>query len=176
MNLLMDTGSMEKHKFLEDSGMTFQDVFDFTFQRFISIVHGLTKEFGEDIFMETLKRVSSETASEDVSENALKKTAEGHSNDFAAFKAWARNPSRFMKHALTFDIIEDTDSVFEIRVTECLWAKTFRENGASDIGYATLCHTDYAGCQAFNEKIRMTRSRTLMQGNNYCDHRWIWEE
>ncbi len=172
----MNTGNSEKHKFLEDSEMSFQEVFDFTFQRFISIMHGLSKEFGEEIFMETLKRVSSETASEDVSENTLKKTADGQPNDFAAYKAWARNPSRFMRHILTFDIIEDTDRVLEIRVTECLWAKTFRENGASDIGYATLCHTDYAGCQAFNKKISMTRTKTLMQGNDYCNHRWIWEK
>ncbi|MCD4707605.1 MAG: L-2-amino-thiazoline-4-carboxylic acid hydrolase [Candidatus Sabulitectum sp.] len=156
--------------------MTFQEVFDFAFQRFISIMHGLSNELGDDIFLETLKRVSSETASEDVSENTLKLITESQPNDFTAFKAWTKNPSNLMKHVLTFDIVEDTDRIFEIRVTECLWAKTFRENGASDIGYVTLCHTDYAGCQAFNENIRMTRTGTLMQGNDYCNHRWTWGE
>ncbi|MCK5842498.1 MAG: L-2-amino-thiazoline-4-carboxylic acid hydrolase [Candidatus Sabulitectum sp.] len=172
----MDNGNMEKHKFLEDSGMTFQEVFDFTFQRFISIMLGLSNELGDDIFLETLKRVSSETASEEVSNNTLKKIADGQPNDFAAFKAWAKDPSRLMRHVLTFDIVEDTGRVFEISVTECLWAKTFRENGASNIGYVTLCHTDYAGCQAFNKKISMTRTKTLMQGNDCCNHRWTWEE
>ena len=167
----MNTNNPDKHKFMQDSEMTFQGVFDFTFQRFISIMLRLAEEFGEDNFMDILKRVLSEAASEDI----LQSKAENRSNDFAVFKEWARNPSRFTKHVLTFDIVEDTDRVLEIKVTECLWAKTFRENGASDIGYATLCHTDYAGCQAFNEKIRMTRSRTLMQGDDYCNHRWVCE-
>ncbi|MCD4776193.1 MAG: L-2-amino-thiazoline-4-carboxylic acid hydrolase [Candidatus Aegiribacteria sp.] len=168
----MNTKNSDKHKFMQDSEMTFQEVFDFSFQRFISIIQGLAGEFEKDNFIEILKRISSETASEDI----LQGKTENRLNDFTSFKEWVRNPSRLMKHVLTFDIVEDTDRVLEIKVTECLWAKTFRENGASDIGYATLCHTDFAGCQAFNENIRMTRSRTLMHGDKYCNHRWIWEE
>jgi len=169
----MNTKNPDEHKFMQDSEMTFQEVFNFAFQRFISIIQGLAEEPGKDNFMDILKRLSCEAASE----NVLLNMAEScKPNNFEDFKDWAINPSRFMKHVLTFDIIEDTDRVFEIKVTECLWAKTFRENGASDIGYATLCHTDFAGCQAFNKKIRMTRSSTLMQGDDYCNHHWIWEE
>lgn len=77
---------------------------------------------------------------------------------------------------MTSELVEDTDHAREIKVTECLWAKTLRELNPADIGYAAIYHGDYAYCQGFNPKIRMIRSKTLMQGDDCCNHRWVWEE
>jgi hypothetical protein len=161
-----------KHKFLEDSNMSFQEVFDFAYKKLIPVLQGLAKELGEDHLLEVLKKVAFE--------NALKagqaRAREQECNDLAAFTGSGSEPSRFGKHVLTREIVEDTPQAFELRVTECLWAKTFREMGAADIGYALLCHTDYADCRGFNPKIRLIRSKTLMQGDDCCDHRFVWEE
>ena len=87
----------------------------------------------------------------------------------------AREPDRFGRHILTLEIVEDTPEVFEVRVTECLWAKTFRDLGAAEIGAMLICHRDYADCRGFNPRITMTRSKTLMQGDEFCNHRFVWE-
>ena len=63
----------------------------------------------------------------------------------------------------------------EVRVTRCLWAETFRGADAADIGYAFVCHPDFASTTAFNPKMRMIRTKTLMQGHEYCNHRWVGE-
>jgi hypothetical protein len=168
----MSAETSDKHKFFEDAGMTFQEVYDFAYKGFISLMQNLANELGEDRFIEILKRAASEAASQG-GQDAAKSLP---NNDFAAFTAWAKDLNRFWKHVLTFDIVEDTDRALEVRITECLWAKTFREGGASDIGYARVCHQDYVYCQAFNPKIKMIRTKTLMQGDDYCNHRWIWEE
>ena len=160
-----------KHKFTEDAGMTFQEVFDFAHKNTISLMQNLANELGEDRLIEILKRAAAEAALQVGQDRA--KNLPNH--DFAALTG-LRDPDRFWKHVLTYDIVEDTDTAFEIRVTECLWAKTFREGDASDIGYATLCHRDFAHCQGFNPKIGMVRTKTLMQGDDCCDHRWVWEE
>ena len=76
---------------------------------------------------------------------------------------------------LTLEIVEDTPQAVEVKVTECLWAKTFREMGAAEIGYSLICYRDYADCQGFNPSITMIRSKTLMQGDDYCNHRFVWE-
>ncbi len=162
----MDTETTVKHKFLGDSGMTFQEVFDFAFRRFIPVLQGLAKEFGEDHFLEVLRKVASECALR-AAQDAARQLP---SNDLAAFKA-AGGPSPFV----TLEMVEDTPQAFEVRVTECLWAKTFREMGAAEIGYSLICHRDYADCQGFNPKITMIRSKTLMQGDDYCNHRFVWE-
>jgi hypothetical protein len=160
-----------KHKFLEDSHMTFQEVFEFAFEKMIPIMKGLANELGEDQFLTALKKVASGVVFKAAQENARQLPC----NDLAAFVG-PIEPSYFMKHAVTLDIVENTTRTFELKVTECLWAKMFRERDAAQIGYSLICNTDYADCQGFNPKIFMTRSKTLMQGDDYCNHRFVWEE
>jgi hypothetical protein len=167
----MDTETIVKHKFLEDSNMTFQDVFDFAYKDLIPVLQGLAKELGEERFLEVLKQVVSETALKAGQDTARHLPC----NDFDAFNASMREPSHFARHILTVEIIEDTPQAVEVKVTECLWAKTFREMGAAEIGYQLICHRDYADCQGFNPKITLTRSKTLMQGDDCCNQRFVWE-
>ncbi len=160
------------HKFTADSQMSFAEVFDFTFKYYyIPILQGLREEVGEKDFIEMVKR-----ASERSGRDSAKGFARGlPSNDFDSFKSWVREADRFWQHALTFEIVEDSDTALEVKITECLWAKTFREMEASDIGYAGICHGDFAYAEGYNPKLRMERTKTLMQGDDHCDHRWLWE-
>jgi hypothetical protein len=160
------------HKFLHDSKMTFQEVYNFAFQYQAQMYRALAEEFGEDRFMGVLRRLASEDGLREGQEDGRRAPC----NDFAAYVAEMRDRSYFSQHVLTFDIVEDTPAAFGIKVTECLWAKTFRELGAADIGYALICHPDYADCRGFNPRITMQRTKTLMQGHDCCDHRWVWEE
>ena len=79
-------------------------------------------ELGEDRFLEALKKVSFESA---LTAGRLP------CNDFAAFNASMCEPDHFGQHILALDIVEDTPHAIEVKVTECLWAKTFREMGAA---------------------------------------------
>lgn len=91
---------------------------------------------------------------------------------FATFVANFR-PPRYDK-TLTLEIVEDTDTVFALRVTECVWAKVFRDAGLGGrIGYATICNMDHSWPPAFNPTFKMERDKTLMQGDDCCNHRYI---
>ncbi|MFC2099666.1 L-2-amino-thiazoline-4-carboxylic acid hydrolase, partial [Candidatus Bipolaricaulota bacterium] len=147
------------------------EVFDFAYEKTIPVLKGLADELGEERFLEAVKKVASECALKAGQETARKLPC----NDLAAFTGAGEEPSRFAEHVLTRETVEDTPQAFELRVTECLWAKTFREMGAADLGYLLLCHTDYADCRGFNPKITLTRSKTLMQGDDCCDHRFVWK-
>ena len=167
----MDIQTNEKHKFLEDSHMSFQEVFDFAYKKLIPVLQGLAVEFGEEHFLDTLQKVAFECTLKAGQANASKLSR----NDFAAFIDPGGEPSHFAKHVLTREIVDNGPPAFELKVTECLWAKTFREMGAADIGYALVCHTDFAEPQGFNPKITLVRSKTLMQGDDCCNHRFVWE-
>lgn len=94
------------------------------------------------------------------------------SNDFSAFVSQFRPPN-FAKR-LTHEVVEDTDTTFQIKVTECVWAEVFRAAGmAGELGHAAVCQMDYHTPVAFNPKIRMERTKTLMQGQDCCNHRYI---
>jgi hypothetical protein len=161
--------SADKHKFLQDSRMSFEDVFKFTYQRIVNIMKNLADKIGNEKLLEMLKEASDNMAKQ------MPQTLPEGKNDLAAFTAPIRNPNYFWNHVTTVEIARDTPTDFEVRVKECLWAKTFRDLDAADIGYAMVCHGDFAAARAFNPKLRMTRTKTLMEDHEHCNHHWIME-
>jgi len=161
-----------KHKFQTDSEMSFQSVFSFAFGTFIPLLQKLAEELGEQQVLSTLRVLACQSGFRAGQADGRRQP----SNDFTAFHRQLREPNYFWRHVLTFDIVEDTPRTFGLRVTECLWAKTFREIGAEELGYALICHPDYDICRGFNPRITMTRSKTLMQGHDHCDHCWTWSD
>ena len=166
--------SENKHKFQEDSGMSYEEVVSGHYKYdYIPLLQNLSQRLKDIDFIEMLKAVTHEKAIEGGRELAKRFPI----NDFAAYTSLNKKffLSPFFSHVLTFTIVEDTEKVFEKKITECLFAKTFREANASDIGYATQCYGDYGHAEGFNPKIRLTLTKTLMQGDDYCNHRWVWE-
>lgn len=165
--------SAEKHKFLEDSGMTAEEVFKFAVENSAPIMQNLAKDIGKEKFIEMLKKASYEQNEQFVAgmtKNLPKK-------DMGAFADFMNNliSSPLSKKAYTYEIVKKTDKVFEMKFTECLWAKTFREANAADIGYATHCYPIDAFSHPFNPKIKGTIPKTLMEGHDVCIVRFVWE-
>jgi hypothetical protein len=91
---------------------------------------------------------------------------------FQTFVSTFRPPR--MADALTHEIVKDTEKVFEVRVTECIWASVFRDAGlGGEVGHAAICNMDYYWPPAFNPRYKMERDKTLMQGHDCCNHRYI---
>jgi len=75
---------------------------------------------------------------------------------------------------LTGEVVEDSEKVFEMKITECLSAAVYRDAGfEGDIGHAAVCNMDYSWPPAFNPDFKMERTKTLMQGHDCCNHRYI---
>ena len=161
----------QKHKFLEDARMSMGDVFRMAYAQPIPVWRELQKEIGSEEFIALLKRTIDQVVKQQMAEE-VKRLGK---NDFAAFTQDMRQLNPFMQNAVTFRIVEDTPQAFEIKVTECLWAKTYREANAGDLGYILTCHGDFAAAREFNPKIRMIRTKTLMQGDEFCNHRYVVE-
>lgn len=161
-----------KHKFLEDSGMSYKEVHELAFRRLlIPILQNLSSSIGKSEFIGMLMKANSEISTHR-GENWAKRVPE---NDLATFTANLKNPSRLWEHTCTYEILEFTEKVVELKYTECICATIFREAKASDIGYAAICHGDFAVAQGFNPKIKLTRTKTLMQGDDCCNHRYVLE-
>ncbi len=143
-------------------------MYDFAFTNsYIPVLKSLGRTIGPEKFVPMLQAAASETAAE-----AVRKSAPpAPNNTLAAFLP--RDTEYLWSHVLTLQWIEKAERTAEIRVTECLWAATFRAAGAGDIGYACCCHPDFAVATAFNPKMRMLRTKTLMQRHDCCNHRWV---
>lgn len=65
--------------------------------------------------------------------------------------------------------IVDEPSRICYRFTKCRWAEIFRELEATDLG-KWFCDSDHIYVKAFNPKIIFKRTKTMMNGDEYCDH------
>ena len=84
--------------------------------------------------------------------------------------------SKFGNATLTIEITDKSKEKGVIKITECLYAKTFIENDASDIGYAAICHADFAVAEEFNPDIKLTRNKCLMNGDECCLFEYFLDE
>ena len=55
-------------------------------------------------------------------------------------------------------------------IKECEWSRYFRERHPQ-VGYLMACSTDEVAYRAFNDKLRLQRTSTLMEGGKVCDFR-----
>lgn len=72
--------------------------------------------------------------------------------------------------AYRIELLERTATTLKYRVTKCPHAEILRAIGAADIGLCISCAWDYAFCAGLNPKIEFTRTKTLMQGDDCCNH------
>ncbi|MEN8251540.1 MAG: L-2-amino-thiazoline-4-carboxylic acid hydrolase [Bacteroidota bacterium] len=161
----------EKHKFDSESKMTEQDVYNFAFKQwYIPAMKNLMKQVGKEHFIKILKRASdmqyerNNKNEVDYSSNTLQRWA---SDIIKGCEEWNTK--------LTYEVLTNNEKLFEIKFTECLWAKTFREAKASEIGFAGVCYKDYGVTKAYNPKMQLTREMTLMQGDECCHFKWTME-
>jgi len=101
-----------------------------------------------------------------------RQAANSPDRNFQTFVATFR-PPRYV-NSLTHEVVEDTERAFGLRVRECIWAEVFREAGLDgEIGHAAVCNMDYYWPTAFHPDLRMERTKTLMRGDDHCNHRYI---
>ena len=74
--------------------------------------------------------------------------------------------------ALDYEVIKRTPDAFEIDVTECRYAKCYREIGASELGFLLTCSADFRMAEGFGADVQLTRTQTIMQGASHCDFRY----
>jgi hypothetical protein len=156
------------HSWTEKADITWEHVFRFAFQRnFIPYMKAVEAQVGR----ETLTRILKEAGAA----QARRGMDRVQKRDFATWVGNMKSISPMFQHALTYEIVEDAPAAFEFRVSQCLWAKVFRESDAADIGYAAICHPDFAVASGFNPKLKLVRTKTLMQGQECCNHRYVME-
>jgi predicted ArsR family transcriptional regulator len=71
---------------------------------------------------------------------------------------------------------ETTKEGTQMHVTKCTLADLCRELGCEDWGYHLYCMSDYGIVEGFNPEIEFKRTKTLMEGDDCCDHFYCMKE
>ena len=154
-----------RHKFDLPERMTHRQHFALEYtNHFIPLLSVLEKELGRkkvDQLLETFIREESIALAEAVVK------AKGK-NDLSVFKEEFGPANRAVNELLTLEVLEDTAKVYCMRITECIWAQTWRDAGAAHFGHTAVCMGDALFARAVNPKIDMDLTGTLMQGSDHC--------
>lgn len=157
-----------QHKFDEprDLRVSFREQIRVRHQELINFIKALQTELDETELIRLLNVKSMEDgrmAGERQARNAA-------DTSFATFVSKFRPEADLFTH----EVVEDSEKVFGIKVTECLVAETYQAAGlGGEIGHAAVCNMDYYWPPAFNPNFRMERTKTLMQGHDQCNHRYL---
>lgn len=160
----------EPHKFDAklDQLITYRQQVGMQYANMIDFIKTVRAELGDKELIRMLKIYSANNGRQ-VGE---RQASNAPDTSFQTFVKTFR-PPRYA-NTLTHEIVEDTEKAFQLRVTECLWATTFRSAGVDgEIGHAAICNMDYYWPTAFNPNLKMERDKTLMQGHDHCNHRYL---
>ena len=140
----------------------------------IELVREMEKELGKEKAHQILDKMSHRLMLKMADEDRAKMNITKFEDYAEQTKMGFRSP--FWSNTLTSEVIEDSPNRLSIKITECLWAKSMRELGAADIGYIVNCKYDSELCRRIHPKLRLRKTKTLMQGDDYCDYSWYWDE
>jgi hypothetical protein len=76
------------------------------------------------------------------------------------------------KEALDYDVIEQSQDVFQIDVTRCSYAEFYRELGEPELGFLLVCSSDFDMVAGYDPDVKLARTQTIMQGAKHCDFRY----
>ncbi len=134
------------------------------------------------LYSDTIKHLSVKYGKEVIDE-ARKAFIDSMVND--ARKAYLNKADKSLKSYLDwllsgltegheYEIVESKEDSVKFKFTRCPWADYFRKIGQPEIG-KFFCLADEPLAKAFNEKINFKRTKTIMDGDEYCDHHYYMD-
>jgi L-2-amino-thiazoline-4-carboxylic acid hydrolase len=138
---------------------------DTQFSSAVSIARHLQKlqeKFGSGV-LEVVKNTMIENAKQDMARSPIPKEQRNLDAVRALYKSFPED--------VTSTWIEDRSDRLKARVTRCRWAEEFKKAGVpGEIGFALVCSYDYGYCAGLNPEMKFSRTKTMMQGDDHCDH------
>jgi len=77
--------------------------------------------------------------------------------------------------AQELELLEANEKKASLNITRCRYAEMYQSHGLAEFGYLLSCGRDFDLIEGFNPKIKLTRTRTIMQGDAFCDFRFTYE-
>jgi hypothetical protein len=149
--------------------LTYRQLITVRYRDFIEFAQAVEQTLGKEKTIDLIKELATKSQLETgrrQAQNSSDQSLKSYTRMFSNPKDW--------EGRLKMEVVEDTETAFELKVTECIHAAVFIKQNAADIGYAHVCWGDYAWAEGFNPKIKLIRDKTLMQGHDYCNHRYVW--
>ena len=129
------------------------------------LINAFIEELGRDKAIAVVNRVIKSLAQE--SGDQLAKQMGGNSMaDFArGLSAWAAGD------AYEMEVLELSETKYFFNMKRCRYADMYKELGIADLGVVLSCGRDFELVEGFNPRMKLVRSKTIMEGHDHCDFR-----
>lgn len=97
------------------------------------------------------------------------RAAQAGGNSLADF---AKSQSLMAKgDALRVEVLTLSETKYHYHIVRCRYAELYTELGMGELGYLLSCGRDFDMIRGFNPRMKLTRTKTIMQGDDHCDFR-----
>ena len=159
----------ELEKRLQEQEKKMREEFnDMMFSRTSHLLKIMKERFGEEAY-----DVIWEANSERVKEAWRKKAEEYGDNSIESLIKLLWEP--LQQHGFEYTM-EKTDSRVQFKCTKCPTADRALRLGVGEQVYYFMCINDFAVAEGFNPNIGFTMTKTLMQGDDCCNHFYYYKD
>jgi len=160
-----------KHKFDAELRFTVRRLWADRARQAIGLINSFAETFGKEKVIEILKGHAYNRAKG----NGERFRKRKGTNDFETFKTRFIGPGSYSETLIEAAVVENSKTALEIKVSECVIAEVFVKANMGEYGYAYNCWGDHCWQDGYNTKIKLIRNKTLMQGHDCCNHRYVLE-
>jgi hypothetical protein len=138
------------------------------------LLANLLKDFIAEIGYEKAMAIASKTIQKDGMKAGRKMAEKYGGNGIAELlrviqEVWAH------EKALELEVLEETENRLRFNVTRCRYAELYDRLGIREFGYCFSCNRDEPLIKAFNSRMKLLRTQTIMEGDPICDFLIILE-
>jgi len=96
-----------------------------------------------------------------------RRNPENYVSDFEELlDRYKQNLERWLAQDIVAEIVNDGTLIY--KVNKCVWAEVLKDFDL-ELSYAMMCYQDFENTKNQNPNFKLTRTKTIMQGNEYCD-------
>ena len=138
------------------------------------IVSSLINAFADKIGYNGAIEITKEVVREDAILSGKTLAEEYSGNSIAELskivkEVWAEDD------AFEIKIIKETDKELFFDISYCGYAQIYEKLGVKSLGCTLSCIRDFYFLEGFNPKITLKRTKTIMEGADCCDFRYVEE-
>ncbi len=129
------------------------------------LIKAFIEEFGRDKALAVVNRVIRSLAQESGAQLAIQMGGNSMADFAKGLNAWAAGD------AYEMEVLELSDHNYFFIMKQCRYADMYKELGMADLGVVLSCGRDFELVEGFNPRMKLVRTKTIMEGHNHCDFR-----
>ncbi len=135
------------------------------------LVSALIKGYADEIGEEKAHAIARMVITEDAIDSGRNLAQKFSGNSLKELRrvieeVWAKDNTMEISN-----LLEDKNSL-NFDVTHCGYAEMYKRLGISELGELLSCSRDFVFMEGFNPDIKLTRTKTIMEGADICDFRY----